>query len=432
MRGTNAPGLRQIASQRMTQALQHAMALIQMDNAELAGELAKEAAANPCLRVELPFATPSPISGPPRWRPSPFSVAEGASERLAAPEASLYGHVTAQIGLLFGGQRQRAIALVFAEALEPSGWLGMTMEAIAARAGCSAVEAETVLARLQQMEPAGLFARSLRECLSLQLADQDALTEPMQMLLDHLPLLARGDMAALARTCAISPEQLGTMVARLRRLDPKPGTRFQAAPDLRHPPDLLIERDAEHRWQVTLNRESLPRITVDPLAGRAGAQALAQARWLERTVAQRNRMMLEVAAFAVNRQTGFLEHGPTWLQPLTNGEVATALGCHETTVSRIRTGLTVETPERVLPLSAFFARGGTAGSSGENVPGPAITALIAGLILAEPQENPLTDAEIARTLSARGIHISRRTIANRRREAGFPGAAERLKGRRTK
>lgn len=431
MRGTNTLGLRQTASQRMTQALQRAMTLLQMDNAELAGALVKEAAVNPCLRVELPFATPKSGSGPPRWRPSPFSATEGAGERLAAPEASLYGHVTTQIGILFGGQRERTIALAFAEALEPSGWLGTTVEAIAAHARCSVAEAEAVLARLQQMEPAGLFARSLRECLGLQMADQDALTEPMQTLLDHLPLLARGDVAALARICAMNAEQLGAMVARLRRLDPKPGARFQAAPDHRHPPDLLVERDADGRWQVTLNRESLPRITVDPLAGRAGSQALAQARWLERTVAQRNRMTLEVAAFAVGRQAGFLEHGPTWLQPLTNGEVAAALGCHETTVSRIRTGLTVETPEQVLPLSAFFARGGATSSDGASVPGPAIAALIAALILAEPQEEPLTDADIARTLGARGIHISRRTIGNRRQEAGFPSAAKRLKGRRT-
>lgn len=431
MRGTNTFGLRQTASQRMTQALQRAMTLLQMDNAELAGALVTEAAVNPCLRVELPFATPKSGSGPPRWRPSPFSATEGAGERLAAPEASLYGHVTTQIGILFGGQRERAIALAFAEALEPSGWLGTTVEAIAANARCSKAEVEAVLTRLQQMEPAGLFARSLRECLGLQMADQDALTEPMQTLLDHLPLLARGDAAALARICAVNAEQLGAMVARLRRLDPKPGARFQAAPDHRHPPDLLVERDADGRWQVTLNRESLPRITVDPLTGRAGSQALAQARWLERTVAQRNRMTLEVAAFAVGRQTGFLEHGPTWLQPLTNGEVAAALGCHETTVSRIRTGLTVETPEQVLPLSAFFARGGATSSDGASVPGPAIAALIAALILAEPQEEPLTDADIARTLGTRGIHISRRTIGNRRQEAGFPSAAERLKGRRT-
>ncbi|KRA65273.1 hypothetical protein [Rhizobium sp. Root651] len=430
MRGTNAMTLGQTASLRMTQVMQRAMALLQMDNAELAGALAREAVANPCLRIELPFPAPKTGSGPPRWRPSPFSAAEGESERVAAPAASLYGHVTTQIGFLFRTPRERTIALVFAEALEPSGWLGMEVDAVAALAGCSPAEAAQVLMRLQEMEPAGLFARSLSECLSLQIADQGALTEPMRVLLDHLPLLARGEMAALARQCGVSAEQLGAMVARLRRLDPKPGVRFEASPDFRRPPDLLAERDNNGRWEVTLNRESLPKITVDPTVGQRGPRALAEARWLERTVERRNRMILEVAAFAIGVQRDFLEHGPARLQPLTNSEVAAAIGCHETTVSRIRNGLTVETPARVLPLSAFFARGGTARPDGAGVPGPAIATLIAEFIAAEPKDKALTDADIAEALDARGIRISRRTVANRRREAGLPGAADRMKERR--
>ncbi|WP_147179468.1 MULTISPECIES: RNA polymerase factor sigma-54 [Alphaproteobacteria] len=430
MRGTNAITLGQTASLRMTQVMQRAMVLLQMDNAELAGALAREAATNPCLRIELPFPAPKTGGGPPRWRPSPFSAAEGESERVAAPAAGLYGHVTTQIGLLFRTPRERTIALVFAEALEPSGWLGIEVEAIATRANCSPAEAAQVLARLQEMEPAGLFARSLSECLGLQIADQGALTEPMRRLLDHLPLLARGDMAALADQCAVSAEQLGAMVAKLRRLDPKPGVRFEASPDFRRPPDLLVERDKSDGWQVTLNRESLPKITVDPDAGQRGSHALAEARWLERTVERRNRMILEVAAFVIDVQRDFLEHGPARLQPLTNGEVAAAIGCHETTVSRIRTGLTVETPARVLPLSAFFARGGTARADGGGVPGPAIATLIAQLIATEPKDRPLTDTDITEALDARGIRISRRTVTNRRREAGFPGAADRMKERR--
>lgn len=430
MRGATELRLGQTASLRMTQVMQRAMALLQMDNAELAGALAQEAVGNPCLRVELPFPAPKTCGGPPRWRPSPFSAEDGESERVAAPAASLYGHVTTQIGLLFRTPREIAIAMVFAEALEPSGWLGMEVNAIAARAGCSPAEAARVLARLQEMEPVGLFARSLSECLSLQIADQGALTEPMRVLLDRLPLLARGEMAALAGQCGVSAEQLGVMVARLRRLDPKPGVRFEASPDFRRPPDLLAERDKSGGWQVTLNRESVPKITIDPTAEPREPRALAEARWLERTVERRNRMILEVAAFAIGVQRDFLEHGPARLQPLTNSEVAEAIGCHETTVSRIRTGLTVETPARVLPLSAFFARGGTARPDGAGVPGPAITTLIAEFIAAEPKDRPLTDADIAEALDARGIRISRRTVANRRREAGLPGAADRMKERK--
>lgn len=418
--------LHQTTSQRMSQVMQQAMGLLQMDHADLAGFLIGEAAVNPCLQVSLPQPEAAPRPAPRRWRLALLGSGEEI-DRLTAPAAGLYAHVTGQIGLLFRSAEDIRIATLFAGALEPSGWLGCAPVEVARQAGCSLAKAEEVLARLQQMEPAGLFARNLAECLRLQLLDQNALSGPMERLLEVLPLLARGDSAGLLAQCGIGPEALAVLVTRLRRLDPKPGTRFDDAPALRRAPDLVAERDDAGQWQVSLNTATAPQVAVLPLAGAEHRAARAEARWIERTLSRRNALVLRVAAHVLTLQRGFLEQGAAHLHPLSCADVAEALGLHETTVNRVRNGLLVQTPTGVLPLRAFFARGGVTRGDGERVPAAALSALIAELIASEDPDAPLTDQSIAERLAERGLEVSRRTVANRRRDAGYPAAAERGK-----
>ncbi|MGD9917331.1 MAG: RNA polymerase factor sigma-54 [Paenirhodobacter sp.] len=424
MRAMTGLRLGQKMAVQMSQVMRQALDYLQMDNAAICGMLVAAAAENPALQVELPEpeAAPRPGRALPHWRAQAGGDGD-AAERFAAPAPGLHAHVAEQIGLLFRAPREAAIAAVIAEALEPSGWLGAPLESLATRAACSPAEAERVLARLQQMEPAGLFARSLAECLALQLADQEALSDPMRRLLDNLPLLARGEAGTLAQRCGVDAPQLAAMVAQLRRLDPKPGTHFGDAPELRRAPDLIVTRDPEGHLQVALNRETLPKITVRG-DGAARGQ-IAAAKWIDRTLSRRNQMLLEVAGHVVARQQAFLESGPAALVPLTCTDVARALGYHDSTISRLRNGLLVQTPRGMLPMEAFFAR---TGSRGGATPAMAVRAVLAELIAAEPPEAPLSDRALTEALAARGIEVSRRAVANHRAQAGIPPAWDRKRG----
>ncbi|NIY81331.1 RNA polymerase factor sigma-54 [Celeribacter sp. HF31] len=426
--------LQQGTSQRLTQVMQRAIGLLQMDHADLAGFLIAEAAENPCLTLTLPQADPDTdapdrtdaerrtLPGP--WRPA-FLGSGDEIDTLRAQADGLHAHVARQIGLIFRDARARDIAMIFLEHLEPSGWLGAPLEDIARQAGCSMAEAEAVLTRLHEVEPAGLFARSLAECLRLQLEEAGELTLPMARLLDALPLLAKGDTAALLSRCEVDAEELAALVTRLRRLDPKPGSHFDDAPELRRAPDLIAERDELGQWHVALNSATAPRIAITPHGGAEHRTALKEARWLERTVSRRNALVLDVAAHVLSVQREFLEQGPVHLKPLSCADVAEKLGVHETTINRVRNGLLIQTPRGMMSMRAFFARGGTGHRDGSHVPAEAISARIADLIAAERPDKPLTDQQLATRLAEVGLRVSRRTVSNRRRMAGFPNAAER-------
>jgi len=428
-----SPGLYQSqrASQRMTQVMQRAIGLLQMNNAELAGLLVEEAAGNPALQVSLPMEAPEkPRQG---WRLLGELAGREAfdGDSYTAQAAGLHAHVEAQLGLIFDAPAERALARAFCAALEPSGWLGEPPEVIARSCGAEPARAEAVLARLQRgIEPAGLFARSLSECLALQLEEQGALDAPMRALLDNLPKLAEGAAAKLCEICEVTPERLGAMVRALRSLDPKPGSGFDAEPQLRRAPDLLLSRDAAGRWHVALNRASTPEIAARP-GDADDRESLATARWLARTLGRRNQMVLRVAGHVVDHQRGFLEHGAQHLRPLTNAEVGAALGLHETTVGRIRAELLVQGPERVFELGSLFGRGRFPCRDREDLSGEAVGALIGALIAVERPEAPLTDAQLAAALERRGIEINRRNLSNWRRRAGFGSARERKHHRRS-
>mgnify|MGYP000079266442 CR=1 FL=1 len=359
-------------------------------------------------------------------------IVEGTSVATRAEADGLHAHVARQIGLIFRDARERDIAMIFLEHLEPSGWLGAPLEAVARQAGCSMAEAEAVITRLHEVEPAGLFARSLSECLRLQLEEAGDLTLPMARLLDVLPLLAKGDTGALLSHCEVDAEGLAALVTRLRRLDPKPGSHFDDAPDLRRAPDLIAERDELGQWHVELNSATAPRIAITPHGGAEHRAALKEARWLERTVSRRNALVLDVAAHVLSVQREFLEQGPVHLKPLSCADVAEKLVVHETTINRVRNGLLIQTPRGMMSMRAFFARGGTGHRDGSHVPAEAISARIADLIAAERPDKPLTDQQLATRLAEAGLRVSRRTVSNRRRMAGFPNAAERQisKGRK--
>ena len=413
----------------VSQQLRQAIVLLQMGNSELQSFIETQSEENPF--VELARPAPSP---------SLRTSAQGADDwdRIGAlPDTngtSLYTSIARQIGGLGLTEAEIELASVFVDALEPSGWLGASLADIADRSGVAEAEVAHMLRRLQTLEPAGIFARTLAECLRLQAAEQGLLTPLFDRVLCNLPLLANADLAGLARVCGCDLADLRPILRDLRSLDPKPGTRFDAEPEPVRPPDLLVTAASGGGWQVELNRSTLPAVVIRddearrlsdvptqlrPETGGYVTERLSVARWLARAVDHRNRTVLKIGEEIVRRQGAFFDHGREHLQPMILKEIAEKAGVHESTVSRVTTGILIATPHGTFPLKHFFtaalpSRDATAGSAG------AVRHRIERLIRAEPAGRPLSDDQLVTLMEAEGVSVARRTVAKYRDQLNIP------------
>lgn len=336
----------------------------------------------------------------------PGIVLNGSEARVPEGQASLTQHVRAEAGGLFANQRARRIAGAFIAALEPTGWLGAPVEAIAAQAEVPLAEARAVFERLREIEPAGLFATSLADCLRLQAVDQDRLTPALEAVLANLAALERG-VAALADASGLTVDEAAAALAILRGFDPKPGMRFDPPdPATRRPHDLVAEASGRD-VRVAFNPDSLPSLSLN-------AAAPARARRLTAMIERRNILVLAVATRAAKRQRAWLAGERDTLVTLRQREVAMAAEVHESTVSRIAAALTVKTPRGVLPLRHLFDRHGT------------VRDAIDRAITAEDPARPLSDAALSHVLCAQGHVVARRSVARHRQALGHPVAPRRV------
>ncbi|MBX6375254.1 MAG: RNA polymerase factor sigma-54 [Acetobacteraceae bacterium] len=482
--------LRQAQSLVMTPQLRQAIKLLQSSNLEVAAFVEEELERNPLLeRDERPDPVPDPDAGrgldplpavpevPPDAHAAALSdalPAEGAApldiaewdnvydadaapifgrggaadfeddpsgvEAMPAGPSTLHEHLAQQARLAFDDPADRLIATALIALLDPAGRLDADPAALAAALGCEVSRIEAVRRRMQRFDPVGLFCRDLRECLAVQLAERDRLDPAMATLLDHLDLLARRDHAALMRICGVDAEDLADMIAELRRLDPKPGTRFDFAPATAVAPDLLLRRAPDGEWVVELNPETMPRVLVNRgFHARALVRArsredkafladrLASATWLVRSLEQRAATIVKVAAEIMRRQEGFLRHGVEHLRPLILRDVAEAVGLHESTVSRVTANKRIATPRGVIELKFFFtnAIAGTAG--GEAHSAEAVRQRIRALIASEEPHAVLSDDAIVEKLRQEGVDIARRTVAKYREALRIPSSLQRRK-----
>ncbi|WP_212525920.1 RNA polymerase factor sigma-54 [Actibacterium sp. MT2.3-13A] len=428
--------IRQTRTLAMTAQLRQAIGMLQFNNAELRAFVAREVQKNPLLEMRLAGgAGPgdgarSAASGRAPDTPGPGVRMDMAGAIPAAP-ASLVEHVARQIGIAIRDPRRRRIAFAFLEALEPYGWLGRDVGGIAAGCGCTPAEAEEVLSVLQGFEPAGLFARSLEECLRLQAQDQDVLDAVLSAMLARLDLVAQGDLELLAEFCGCAVADVAARLKILRGFDPKPGAAFGGDAQPLRAPDLILSEGA-NGWRVELNASTLPEVVVREdmvrdrdLRDAFVAEALATARSLKRAIEQRNANTLAVAAEIVRRQGAYLEDPAAHLVPLSLRDVAGAVSLHESTVSRITTGMTIDTPRGLMELRGFFCRGLPGAGEEGAVPVTLIRGRIAEMIRAEAPARPLSDEGITALLRREGIEIQRRTVAKYRAMMGIPGSSAR-------
>lgn len=367
-------------------------------------------------------------------------------DAYVASATSLTDHLHDQIMHLLREPADRLIATHLIENLDEAGYLTTGCDAIAETLGVECAHVEEVLEIVQTCEPTGVFARTLSECLSLQLSERDRLDPYMERLLAHLDLVANHDLAALIRVVGCDREDLADMVAELRELDPRPGRAFDGAPIQAIVPDVFVRPAPDGGWTLELNSDVLPRVLVNRtyyakvVKKTRGSEArnflvdcLQTANWLTRSLDQRAQTILKVAAEIVRQQDAFLVNGIAYLKPMTLKMVAEPIGMHESTVSRVTANKYLATPRGLFEMKYFFttALGSTNGE--EDHSAAAVRHLIRQMIDAEEASAILSDDTIAERLKKdEGIDVARRTVAKYREGMNIPSSVIRRRQKRAK
>lgn len=423
-----------------TPQLQQAIKLLMLNNMDLTSYVEKAAEENPFLEVKLPEVS--------RGIPTIPNLAGSAVDQsgydpvamLIDKSGDTFGaRVFAQVEDLLSDHEERAIGYALASHLEPTGWLLVPLGDVAANLGTDLSQVEHVLHKLQQAEPAGLFARDLRECLRLQLRETGGSSAKMHLLIDHLNLVQHAALPALRRKLGCDQEELAGYLRLLRCLNPKPGLDLvngHASPV--REPDVCAYKDNSGEWSVELNNSTLPVIKVDEQLGRKVRKligkdsdrefvrgSLRTARWLTRAILQRNETSIKVAAEIVRYQKPFLDEGMQQMRPLKLKMIANAIGVHESTISRVTSSLTMQTPQGCFPLKAFFSAAIDSDGSDEGASAWAIRKKIRSMVDVEPRKQPLSDDKITNELNKQGFQIARRTVAKYRKLERIASSSQR-------
>jgi RNA polymerase sigma-54 factor len=351
---------------------------------------------------------------------------------------TLREHLEAQLHLDVADPTERIIGLQIIDMLDPAGYVAGDLAQLADRLSCPLDLVERTLAKLQQFEPCGVFARNLAECLALQLKERDRHDPAMQALLQHLDLLAKHDRNQLMKLCGIDAEDLADMVTEIRALDPKPGLSFETVEVETVIPDILVSRRADGSWSVELNADTLPRLLVNQqyhalVSNKAQKKAerdylndrLAAANWLVKTLHQRATTILKVASEIVRQQENFLLHGIQHLKPMIRRDIAEAIGMHESTVSRVTTNKYMATPRGLFELRYFFSAAIQGANGADSHSAESVRSRIKELVDAEPADEILSDDRLVAILQQRGIDIARRTVAKYRESLKIPSSVQR-------
>ena len=355
-------------------------------------------------------------------------------------ERDLHQHLIWQLETSPLDPRQVWIGEAIIDALNDDGYLTESLADILASLTTdlpvTADEVEQVLAYVQTFDPAGIGARSVSECLCLQLSQLEPETPGRDLALrlaqDHLQDVADRDVATLRRALDVDEEALQEAMALIQGCQPRPGSAFQSSQPEYIVPDVFVKRTASG-WAVEINPASVPRLRVNQsYAGVVARSAdyatlraqLQEARWLIRSLEIRRETLLKVARTIVQRQSAFLEKGDEAMEPMILRDVAEAVSMHESTISRVTTGKYMHTPRGIFEFRYFFSSH-VAGTDGGDVSSVAIRARIRRLIADEDGARPLSDAQLAALLAAEGIKVARRTVAKYRESLGLASSSER-------
>jgi RNA polymerase sigma-54 factor len=360
-------------------------------------------------------------------------------EAYVAEAVSLREHLERQAAILLPDPGERLIGAALIDGLDEAGYFIGSLTEIAERLGSDAETVERLLIRMQVLEPTGVFARSLAECLTLQLRERDRFDPAMEALIENLPALAKRDFTLLRRVCEVDDDDLDDMISEIKRLEPKPGRAYGEPPGALAIPDVYVSAAPDRTWRVELNSQALPRVLVNEVYAaiiRRGAKRdedkqyvsaqLQSANWLTKSLEQRARTILNVASEIVRRQDSFLVEGVSGLKPLNLKMVGEAIGVHESTVSRATAHKYIQTPRGLFEMKYFFTAA-IASDSGQAHSAEAVRQRIRQMINEEDAGDVLSDDVIVERLRKAHIVVARRTVAKYRDSLKIPSSVERRK-----
>jgi RNA polymerase sigma-54 factor len=466
--------------QTLTPRLQQAVRLLQLSSLDFAQEVQQALDSNPFLEEDGDTTIPAaknaeeltPVDGAsswettadvpadstqssePSWEREGWTATVGTGGRqgsadgeldlveMMAADVSLRDHLHSQVNVMPLSERDHMLTALIIESLDDDGYLRVSLDELLQMSELQPpvdIDEMTVALKLvQSLDPSGVAARDVRECLLLQLrtVEDEAERELGQKIVtNHLDRLAMRDIPHLARALDRTPAQIEAVCERIRHLDPRPGWRFGASNVQYVTPDVIVRKGKNNQWITMLNPDVVPKVRLNQMyaelfqqhreSGHAELAAhLREARWTVRNVEQRFSTILDVAEAIVRRQCHFFEYGPLAMKPLGLREIAEELGLHESTVCRVTNNKYMATPSGVFELKYFFSRALPTPSGGA-ASATAIRGMIRDMIEAENAADPLSDAQIARQLARQGLSVARRTVTKYRQMMKLPAVEKR-------
>lgn len=364
-------------------------------------------------------------------------------ESYVASELSLRDHLGAQLPLAISGSIERLIGQYLVDLVDEAGYIPTNLETLANRLGAPLELVESVLTKLQAFDPPGIFARSLSECLALQLKEQNRYDPLMAALLANLDLLANRNLAGLKKVVGCDMDELVDMIQEIKRLNPKPGLKFGAVQMQPVVPDVIVRAASDGGWHVELNSDTLPRVLVNrsyyTRISKSSVnekdkgylfECLQTANWLVKSLDQRARTILKVAEQIVRQQDSFFMYGVQHLRPLNLRTIADAISMHESTVSRVTSNKYIATPRGIFELKYFFTSAIQSADDGEAHSSESVRFRIKQMIDAEQAADVLSDDQLVDRLKIEGVDIARRTVAKYREAMRIPSSVQRRRDKR--
>lgn len=362
-------------------------------------------------------------------------------EQTLSETVDLRTHLEQQLNLSIEAPSDRLIGSALIDSLDENGYLTADIAELAEQLGTSEDAVGAVLAVLQTFDPTGLFARDLKECLTLQLRDRNRCDPAMEKLIENLELLGKHDFVKLKDVCQVDDDDLAEMINEIRALDPKPALKFETAVSQTVIPDVIMTPSTDGGWRVELNSETLPRVLINnqyyaELNKTAGekektfvAERFQSATWLVRALEQRATTILKVATAIIGKQDEFFRKGVTHLRPLVLRDVAELTELHESTISRVTVNKFMSTPRGIYELKYFFSHGLTRADGGQDTSAEAVRHRIKNLVENESIDAILSDDQIVDALREGGIVVARRTVAKYRESLKIPSSVQRRRER---
>ncbi len=428
---------------QMNTMMQQSIKMLQMSSVELQSFAAQELAKNPFLEdCSLTAEDYTPKEQMPLKRLSASSVSRNTVDNSffanIAAEKTLRSHLEEQINIEIPSSTRRMIAYYLLDYLQSNGYLSFDINEAAINLQCSRGLISAVLASLQKLDPPGIFARNVKECLKIQLEDKGINDKRLLILVDNLELLANGDLKKLMKICHANQEQLKKLIAEIKKLNPKPANGFLDSETQFKIPDVILTIEREQA-KLEINPEAMPNLRLNheyyldlkpTIKGKADKEfakkELEAANSIIRAIDQRARTILQVAVAIVEEQIDFFKRGVMYLKPLTLSRIAEITQFNESTISRSTANKYLVAPSGIYELKYFFSSSlNNAKNSTSDVSSTKAKELIKQMIFEEQADNILSDEEIAAELKKFHIDVARRTIAKYREALGLPTSAVR-------